>query len=250
MKKVLFVLAAMSLAACQHDNNTETSLSAASASGNAFQVVTTAARSLAAGRYVVTVETTGSCHDGVSNLKQTFEFPNSNPEKTPTVTLETDGNETDNMMRTMDCRLGTKDVGQTIVTLDKAGKVRAKGYAAKITKVEKIEKTSSVSLSHLGDLFAGDYVLSVSRAGMCAPGTFTSKKHTEFGENSKKLELTGGESIIDNLIRPMVCVASSLGAHLDSGTVYHVSAGGKMKILGKDGLRINKIERITKKSSL
>lgn len=249
MKQVLFVLAALSFAACQQDNNAESSLAAASASNNAFQVVTTPARSLGAGRYVVTVETTGSCHDGVSNLKQTYEFPNSNPEKTPTVTLETDGNETDNMMRTRECRLGTKDVGQTIVTLDKEGKVRAKGYAAKITKIEKIEKTSSVAMKHLGDLFAGDYVLSVSRPGICAPGTFTSKKHTEFGDSSRKLELSSGSSIVDNLIRPAVCVAASFDTHLDSGSVYHVSAGGKMEIIGKD-MKIRKIERITKKSSI
>ncbi len=192
---------------------------------------------------------TGSCHDGVSNLKQTVEYPNANPEKTPTVTLEADGDETDNLMRTMDCRLGTKDVGTTIVTLAKASKVRAKGFAAKITKVEKIEKTSGVAMSHLGDLFAGDYVLTVEKGSVCTPTSFTAKKHYEFGDDVRTLELSAGTMIVDNLIRPMICMNPESGIR-DSGSVYHVSAGGKQQIVGKGGVKVLKVERITKKSAL
>ena len=47
----------------------------------------------------------------------------------------------------------------------------------------------------------------------------------------------------------MICIRPESGIR-DSGSVYHVSAGGKQKIVGRGGVKVLKIERITKKSGL
>lgn len=255
MKKVLFAFAALSLVACQAEKNDSSSLAQAE-SAAALQMSTSASKTLAAGRYLVSVEMTGSCDDRSINLKQTYEYPNSNPSKQATVTLEADGDETDNLARLAVCRPNTKDRGTAVVVLGKAAKIRVKGFGAKLTKIEKIEKTSSVPMVHVNDLFAGDYVVTVSKPLVCTPMSFTAKKHTEFGDFNaetqqmeRTVELKVGTPVLDNLIRPMICVASSFDA-TDSGVVYHQSTGSGTTIVGKDELQIKKIERITKKSSI
>ena len=217
-------------------------------------------RKLAAGEYLISLEKKNPCRSIEMNIEKELVFDQENLEL-DAVLLRHDSNAEDNLMHAEVCRAGTS-YAQVALTLPNTATLVTQAYRLdsplKITKIEAITSKSrlqnvdeeTVTLSH------GQHLVQLQGMGSCADAEVNIRKFYEYDGYGQtyEIQLSRGSTVMDNLIRPMICRMYAIDRaevliEVKEGTVIRALDGlkvvGTQKILAKENIDGNNADSIS-----